>query len=385
VPARRSTNAAAPGENGSDEVLSRRALNRATLERQLLLHRWGIPAEAAIEQLAGMQAQAQNPPYIGLWTRLEDFRAELLSQLIYERRAVRTALMRSTVHLVTAGDLLEMRSVLQPMLNRDLHSSTYRHALEGIDMEALLAAGRLLLEERPRTNTELRTSLAQRWPDRDPVALTYALRNLLPLVQVPPRGIWGAGGQTTLTTAEAWLGRPLAQESSPDGMVMRYLAAFGPATVRDMQVWSGLTQLAAAVEHLRPRLRAFRDERGHELFDLPEAPRPSPDTPAPPRFLPEYDNLLLYHADRSRVIGDQHRKRLMTVNGIIPGTVLVDGFVHGSWRISRARGGATLRIDLFMPLSANDRTAVTEEGMLLLGFVAPDAGTNDIQFIQAAA
>jgi len=163
-------------------------------------------------------------------------------------------------------------------------------------------------------------------------------------------------------------------------LVTRYLAAFGPATVADIQAWSGLTRLKEVVERLRPRLRAFRDESGRELFDLPDAPRPNPDMPAPVRFLPEFDNVLLSHADRSRIISEEHRKQVFTVNGQVRGTILIDGFVNGMWKITQAKGEATLSIESFGHLSKKDRTSLTEEGLRLLNFVAHNVERREIRF-----
>jgi hypothetical protein len=374
------TRSAARPPRGVGEVLSQRALNRALLARQSLLSRAGLSAPEALERLVGMQAQAPNAPYVGLWSRLTDFRPEALAGPLRERRVVRVALMRATIHLVTARDCLALRPVVQPVLERNFYTgSPFGRRLAGVDMPALLAAGRALLAERPLTNPELGARLAARYPGRDPAALAYALRYLAPLVQVPPRGVWGEGGQATSTTAEAWLGRPLDPDPTPDAAVLRYLAAFGPATAADAQVWSGLTRLGEVLERLRPRLRTFRDERGRELFDLPDAPRPDPDTPAPVRFLPEFDNALLSHADRARIISDGDRGRVGALNNLIFGAALVDGFARGLWKIKREGRAAVLYIELLGRLPPRDRAALAEEGARLLAFAA-DAEDREVRF-----
>ena len=312
-------------------------------------------------------------PYVGLWARLEGFQLQALASLLIDRKVVRIALMRSTIHLVTARDCLAWRPLLQPAMDRGLRG-TFGKRLVGLDLEALVTTGRGLVEERPRTFAELGALLGERWPDRDPAALTNAVRALAPLVQPPPRGVWGVGGLATHTTAEAWLGAPLDLAPSLDALVLRYLAAFGPASVRDMQTWSGLTQLRGVFARLRPQLAVFQDERGVELFDAPDAPRPDPDTSAPPRFLPEWDNLLFSHADRTRVISDAHRQRLSaTDDGRLPSAVLLDGFMAGVWKIVRAKGAATLRIQPYRPFTADEREALADEGARLLAFAAADA------------
>jgi hypothetical protein len=369
------------GREGAHVVLGPRELNRATLERQMLLRRRKLSAVEAIEHLVGMQAQAPAPPYIGLWTRLKDFHPDELVRLILERRAVRIALMRNTVHLVSARDCLALRPLMQPVFDRTLNSTRANRAhLEGIDIEALVASGRALLEEKPRTAKELGELLQEHWPERHPASLARAIRHLLPLVQVPPRGVWGMSGPAAHTTAEAWLGRPLDQAASLEETILRYFGAFGPATVKDVQTWSGLTRLGEVIEHLRPRLRIFRDERGRELFDVPDAPLPDPDTPAPPRFLPEFDNLILSHADRTRVIAEEYRKAFASKNGMVPATVLVDGFVRGTWKSERSRGRANLEIKPFEPLTTEDREALAEEGERLIRFT--DAESYEIRFAE---
>lgn len=363
----------------SGEVLDRRALNRALLERQLLLRRWPLSAAEALERLVGLQAQAPNPPYFALWTRLRGFRADELGTLIAGRQAVRIALMRATIHLVTARDCLGLRPLLRPVLQRGLLASVSGPAVAGMDMDALVAAGRTLLVEQPRSPEELGSLLAQRWPERDPRALAYAVRNLVPLVQVPPRGIWGAGGPTRHAVAEVWLGRPFDHDCSLEQLVVRYLAAFGPASVRDMQSWSGLKGLREVVQRLRPRLRVFRDEGGTELFDLPEAPRPDPDTPAPPRFLAEFDSAMLSHADRTRIISDEHRRRVITKNGMVLGTVLLDGFVRGVWKLRRDRASPALVVQPYAPISKEERAALEDEGGHLLAFACDGGGGGEVQ------
>jgi hypothetical protein len=369
----------------SSDVLSERALNRALLARQHLLTR-ALPTDGGragqvvrlLEHLVGLQAQAPFSPYYGLWSRLDGFRPADLAELITGRRVVRIALMRGTIHLVSAPDCLLLRPLLQPVLGQGL-ARTFGSQLAGLDLAALAAAGRALVEEKPRTFSELGQALSSRWPAHPPAALAQGVRALVPLVQVPPRAVWGTGGRALHTSAEAWLGRPLPDAPSAGHLIERYLAAFGPASVQDMQAWSGLTRLREIAEQLRPRLRAFRDSRGTELFDLPDAPRPFPDTEAPVRLVAEFDNLTLSHADRTRIVSDASRKRLYSRNGIVPGTVLVDGFVAGAWRITQARDSATLIVEPFRPLAPADREAVEREGQRLLSFAAADADERDIR------
>jgi DNA glycosylase AlkZ-like len=360
-------------------VLGRRALNRALLERQMLLRRHGLSAFDAIERLAGMQAQEPDAPYVGLWTRLADFEPDELSRLISGRNAVRAPLMRATIHLVTGHDCAKFRPTIQPVLARAFSGSPFRRELEGMDFDRLLAAGRALLDERPRTRAELSGLLGERWPDRDPYSLAYAVTFLVALVQVPPRGVWGESGQATWTTAESWLGLPLDPDPSPDEILMRYLAAFGPATVADARAWSGLGGLREDFGRLRPRLVTYRDERGRELFDVPGAPLPDPETPAPPRFLPAFDNALLSHADRGRIISEGHRK-LLSRDRLMRG-VLLDGFACATWKTELRRGKSTLTIEPFRPLTIDDRDDLVLEGERLLRFLAEPEDDGEIEVL----
>ncbi|MGQ0841792.1 winged helix DNA-binding domain-containing protein [Actinokineospora sp.] len=361
-------------------TLTRQALNRALLARQLLLRRERLDAATAIERLVGMQAQAPNPPYVGLWSRLAEFDFAELAGLVERREVVRIALMRSTIHLVTARDCAPLRAVLQPVLDRGFRS-VIGAKFDGLDLDAVANAGRELVATEPMTFAELARRLAPRWPDHDPARLAGVVRTRVPLVQVPPRGLWGVGGSALHTTADAWLGERPAPTLTVDELVLRYLAAFGPASAADVQAWSGLTRLREVLDRLGPRLRTFRDESGRELHDLPDAPRPDPDTPAPARFVTDYDNLLLSHADRTRVIADEHRKPVIggSGNGIVRATILVDGRVRGMWRVDRTRDTATLVIEPFTALSTTDTEALAAEGHRLLAATDPAART-DVHF-----
>lgn len=366
----------------SSTLLGRRALNRALLERQLLLRRVRRPAAEVVEHLVGMQAQEPRDPYVGLWTRLEDFDPGELGGLVTDRQVVRSPLMRTTIHLVSARDCLTLAPLLHPVRERNFWTgSPFGRQVKGVDVDAVLAAGRALLDEQPRTNAQLRAFMAERWPDWDPTSLAYAVHHLVPVVQIPPRGVWGQKGLPTWATTERWLGRPVEQAPSIDRVVLRYLAAFGPASTMDVQAWSGLTRLREVTDRLRPSLRSFRNEAGKELFDLPDAPRPDPGTPAPVRFLPQFDNVGLSHADRSHISGDAAR---WPADDLHWSAILVDGFGAGAWRLARDGRAATLTVRLFDRLPAQDEAEVAEEGERLLAFLAPDAEPREVRLDAAA-
>ena len=356
-------------------VITRRELNRATLARQLLLERSTMSTTAAIEHLVGLQAQTPHTAYTGLWSRLDAFDPEALSALLVDRRVVRLALMRGTIHMVTAPDAWTLRPLVQPVLDR-VQRSQFARRLVDVDVDDVIAAGRAYVEAEPRTFKALGDHLLERWPGRDRFALEQTIRTAVPLIQVPPRGLWGRSGPIAHTSIKAWLGAPPGEPASLDGLVTRYLRAFGPASVMDAQAWCGLTRLADVFDRLRPGLLAFRDESGRELFDLPEAPRPGPDTPAPPRFLYDFDNLLLSHADRTRTLSAEAADAVRPTTQEPVSTFTLDGFVAGTWRIERerARGAATLAIRPIRPLSPRHTADLRDEGAGLLAFLA--AGSN---------
>ena len=365
--------------------LSLLALNRATLDRQLLLRRHAMTAEQAVGHLAGLQSQAPLAPYVGLWTRLAGFRPQELENLMTERAVVRAHLMRNTVHLLTARDFLAFRPLFQSVMERALAAHFGRN-LTGVDPAELRDLAAALLAETALTRTELGRRLSARWPGHDPGSLAYAATHLLQLVQVPPRGLWGSSGPSAWFLAAAWLdatpaaARPLTAREAVQELVLRYLAAYGPASVKDVQAWSGLSRLREVAEGLGARLRAFTGPDGGELLDLPDAPRPDADsTHAPPRFLPEYDNLLLSFADRSRVIPHARPVPLPPGHGASSGTLLVNGFWQADWTITRGSDQAELAVRPFIPLPAPVRDAIRAEGRRLLEFAAP-AAAHDVRF-----
>jgi hypothetical protein len=346
------------------------------LERQLLLRRVERPAAEVCEHLVGLQAQEPRDPYVAFWSRIDGFRPEELEGSIERRRAVRMTLMRGTIHLVTARDCVALRPALQSVCERMFwRASPFGKRLGDVEVDEVVAAGRAALEEEPRTRSQLKALLAGRWPGADADSLAYAVAYLVPLVQVPPRGLWSRSGRATLTTAEAWLGRRLRRSARPDDAVRRYLAAFGPASVKDIATWSGLTGVRDIVERLRPRLRTFRDENGVELLDVPDAPLADPATPAPVRFLPEYDNVFLSHADRARIVDPADRPRFGSWDGRFFAVVLVGGFIRAVWR----REDGDVVVKPVRRLSKKDAAAVEAEGRRLARFL----GAGDVRILTA--
>jgi hypothetical protein len=358
------------------QTLTRRALNRATLERQLLLRRVKMSAYDAVEHLAGLQAQAPFPPYFGLWSRLEGFRPAELAELLESRRVVRIALMRGTVHLVTAADALAWRPVVQVLYDRDLKTNTlHARELAGLDHDEVAETARKLLTASALSSTALGAELARHW-NVPAASLTHLARGRLPLVQTPPRAIWGKAGQTTYACLDEWVGAPLSPPS-PASLISRYLRAFGPATVADVQTWAGITRLGEVAASMD--LRRYRDEDGRELLDLPELTVPDEDVPAPPRLLGPFDQTILSYADRTRVISDAYRKRVITQNGLVKGTLLVGGQVGGFWEIKATRKAAVIELSPFEKLPKRDLTALESSAGQLLSWAEPKSETHEVR------
>jgi hypothetical protein len=373
----------------ADPTLTLRDLNRATLARQHLVAPAALTVPELIDHLVGLQAQAAAGPYVGLWSRLDGFGRDDLARLVVDRTVVKAAWLRGTLHLVTADDYRRHRATLQPMLTAAFEDIAKRRG-PGVDVDAAVAAARERFAESPCTFAQLSAFLKDRWPDADVGSLRHAVRMHLPIVQVPVDKGWGFPGNPQFTPADEWLGAEVPTdpaaggdgdpEAALDELVRRYLGAFGPAGVTDVQAWSGLpAPLAkAAVERLRPSLAVFKEGRT-ELFDLPDAPRPAPDEPVPPRFLGEFDNVLLSHRKRTRIVADEHRKEVYLPALRVAPTVLVDGFVAGTWSVAKAKGEATLEVTLFGKPAKADRDALAADGERLVRFVEPDAKSHVVR------
>ncbi|WP_037908401.1 winged helix DNA-binding domain-containing protein [Actinacidiphila yeochonensis] len=352
-------------------AVSRRTLNRTLLTRQFLLERARTGPREVVRHLVGLQSQTPASPYPGLWSRLAGFRFDALGELLTSRRVVRITAMRATVHLMAAEDVHWLRPLLQPALDRAVESSRWARGAAGVDRAELAAAGREALAGGPLGPAELRAALGPRFPEADPESLVNLLRIRAPLVQVPPRGLWGAAGGPRYAFADDWLGAPPAQDPDPAGAVRRYLAAFGPASPADAQKWSGLTGLRRTFAAMD--LRPVTTEDGAVLYDLPDAELADPDLAAPPRLVADFDNLLLSHADRARVLGDVPKERVITANGLVRGTLLLDGFVAGTWRFARTPGRAAVVLAPFAPLRPADRDTLTGQALDLLAASDPRA------------
>ena len=359
------------------ETLSLRQLNRTLLSRQLLLERSRQSSLAAVESLVALQSQIPNPPYIGLWTRLRGFEKADLTALLASREVVRAPWIRSTLHLVSAADHQRFQAVIQPALARGLRSFFGARA-QGLDIDRLIEIAKPYLESANPAIGALRDKLQEHEPTRDKQAMAYAVRSCLPLAQIPPSGAWGVGTRATYTTAESWLGK--AEPADLGALFRRYLAAFGPAGVMDFQTWVGMTSLKARLAPTLETLAQYRDEQGKALYDLPGLPVVSPAVEAPIRFLPEYDNILIAHRDRSRILPEAQRKKVFVSAGRVLGSVLIDGFVGGIWRARRKKANATLQVSLFEPGRDEQLGEIAAEGLALLRFIEEDAEAWRVEF-----
>ena len=363
----------------SSAQLTTRALNRALLARQMLLEREKIATVAAIERLVGLQAQIPRPPFMGLWTRVKGFTAADLHGQLHAKRVVRATAMRATIHLLSTTDFLAFRSVLADMLVKGAGTIVGKQITD-VDLDRVYSTGRDFFGVQPVTFDAFRKHLEKAHPGWDVRGMAYAVRMGVPLVMVPTDVSWGFAGNAGFMLAERWLGQKIPTDATAlEEMVLRYLAAFGPATPADFQTWSAIRGARPVFDKLRPKLVTFRDERNRELFDLPRAPRPDEDTPAPVRFLPEYDNTLLSHDDRTRIATDEHRKSVTLKNLQVLGTFLIDGFVAGIWRIDRDRKAVELKLKPFIPIPKKAMPALEEEGESLLEFLEPEATARSVR------
>ena len=354
-------------------IIASRALGRATLARQSLLERVATGPTEMVTQLVGLQGQDPDPPYIGLWNRLEGFRIEDLQERLNDRTIVRATLFRGTQHLVTAADYQWLHPVLRPMLERWQRTS-FGRAIPGVDAAELAATAEALLRDKTMTRPELGRALAEKWPQGEVVALARAVQGLVPVVHPPPDGLWRRHGPSHLRLAGDWIGYSGQPSAGADTLLVRYLAAFGPASGRDLQAWSGLTRLREVVDGLRAELVSFTSAGGEELFDLPDAPRPGPDVPSPVRFLPPLDNVVLAHVDRSRFVEDRLRGRLVT-----DAPVLVDGLIRGFWKAKRQQNRVCLTVDAPGRFTSAEKELVVAEGERLLGFTDPEAESQAVE------
>jgi hypothetical protein len=354
---------------GQDAMVdvSDRVLNRTTLARQGLLARSADDAEALVTRLVGLQAQEPQDPYVALWSRIDRFDPAAVTDGLSARRLVRIVVLRGTIHLVTADDALGLRPLMQPVLDAELsRHPDAKGVLDGVDLTEPLAFVHSLTSATPSSGTALRAAVAERFPDLPPAALSIAARCKLPMVQVPPRGLWRTGGQVKTTPLDTWVGRPL-EAFSIDDVVLRYLAAFGPATVADVSTWCRLTAMRDVVDRVVAAGRAVRLDRN--LVDIAGGVLASGDEPAPVRFLPQYDNCLLAHADRTRFVGGHDAGSLYAMGELGRGSILVDGLLRASWKV--VDGTITV---LHHRLAKRTLTSIEAEGRRLARFLGVDGG-----------
>jgi hypothetical protein len=372
----------APSIPHAAETLSLRQMNRATLARQMLLARERIDVTKAIERLVALQAQWPRPPFLGLWCRLQGFERAQLTKQFAKRAVVRATFLRGTIHVLSAKDYLRMRPAVQPALDAAM-SGILRSRLDAMDVDRVIARAREFFDAEPRTFEDLRDEFLRADPKADERAMGYAVRMRLPLVQVPDEDApWAFPQPACFAPADRWLESPVVtQPAKPDALLLRYLAAYGPATPRDFQAWSGLSPASArdAFGRLSPRLLRFRSETRQDLFDVPDAPRPDGDVPAPVRLVPEYDNLIATRADE-RFVAKKDRSRVFLSALRIAPTVLVDGFVAATWKLAAGRRAVTITIEPFGSMAAPVRRLVTAEAEAVASFAEPEAASVEVKF-----
>lgn len=357
-------------------------LNRATLARQMLLERWSLSAPSAVDRLAGLQAQEARPPFVGLWSRLRDFDPDDLRVALHDGSLVRAPWVRATLHLVTGDDYRAHRAAIQPALTAAMKVLGAR--ADGLDVDAVVPVAESILQKGPLTFAQLRPLLKAHFPDADERALGYVTRLRLPLIVLPTDDRWGFPATATFAPASHRLAGALADDPDPRPLLRSYLRAFGPAAATDAQAWSGLRGLAPVLAGMGDELVTFTDRRGRTLYDLPDAPRPGADAEAPARLLPEFDNLVLAHDDRSRVVADEHRGALVTRNLRVRATFLVDGRVAGTWSIAVRRGVVTMTLQPFARVTTTHRRALAREASALLPFIEPEARDRAVAFADPA-
>jgi hypothetical protein len=347
-------------------VLTRSELNRALLARQGLLERATQPVPDAVERVAGLQAQHSSSPYLSLHARIEGFERGQLTAALERREVVKALLLRGTLHLVTARDFWAY-TVAREALGAGYWPPAYERLLPQERIAELAGATVDELRAGPRSFGEVRALLEPHATERISVAFLWRrVQGREPVVHAPPSGTWGYHGEAHYEAAEAALGGAAPDpEDACAHLLRRYLAAFGPATPKDVAQWAGLQRIGPLKEALgRLELRTFAGEDGRTLYDLPDAPLPDAGTPAPARLVPRYDNLVLSHADRARVLGDVPVSAIVTSNAIVHATILVDGFVAGTWQLE----GGRVRLEPFGKLSRPVRAALAEEAERIEAF-----------------
>ena len=360
----------------SREILTTRQLNRATLARQMLLERSDMRIVDAVRFLGGLQAQQSNDPYIGLWSRLNGFTHEALTALIVNRTLARATTMRGTLHLHTADDLVGFRALVQGFLIAQWKSNFLRR-FGTEDKAKVHRAGVRVLDKGPITSGDLGKQLREKFPTAEPIALSVLLQMSETLVQVPPTRLWGNGSAPKLVRVENWLPDAKPTLSRID-LVRRYLAAYGPASINDMQIWCRLTKLSVEFKALEKELVVFEGEDGRVLYDLPDAPWPAADTPAPVRFLPLYDNVYLGYDNRRRMLMEEDLKRLNLFTDFKP-SVLIDGVIAAGWVVSRKKDAVRLEIEPYHKLSKKQVRELEAEGEAFLRFMEEGAASYTVE------